>query len=241
MAQPVTERDDRERDTAAADPLPHPMGAALTASLTGPEMAVSPAGASWEKERKTFRLSRSGPALAQGEKKVMMEEKESRNLPDGTCPVRLKGLKVILKLTLSVTDGRINLFFYGLNFLQLKLQPCSLSCCCANIYALLFRTKQPLDNISTTTDAAFLSLHLPPQNKNIPQSSHTFMSANTNLPDAVVLSELLFPPLKSHGAVAHCRYVVRLFPQSLLLLLLISRGRFLWKKKKPYFFLFFLV
>lgn len=68
MAQPVTERETTERDTAA-DPLPHPMGAALTASLTGPEMAVSPPGASWEKERKTFRLSRSGPALAQGEKK----------------------------------------------------------------------------------------------------------------------------------------------------------------------------
>lgn len=34
------------------------MGEALTASLTGPEMAMSPPGASWEKG-KTFRLSRS--------------------------------------------------------------------------------------------------------------------------------------------------------------------------------------
>lgn len=79
MAQPVTERerDDRERDMAMVDPLPRPMGAALTASMTGPEMAVSPPGASWERERKTFWLSRSGLALAQGEKKkVMMEVKE---------------------------------------------------------------------------------------------------------------------------------------------------------------------
>lgn len=79
MAQPVTERETEtaERGTWPSSPvLPHPRGAALTASVTGPEMAVSPPGASWEKEKKTFRLSRSGPALAQGEKKVMMEVKE---------------------------------------------------------------------------------------------------------------------------------------------------------------------
>lgn len=55
----MTERDDRERDISTVSPLPHPMGAALTASLSSPEMAMSPPGGLWEKEGKTFRLSRS--------------------------------------------------------------------------------------------------------------------------------------------------------------------------------------
>lgn len=63
---------------AIVDPLPHPMGAALTASVTGPEMAVSPPGASWEKERKTSQLSRSGLALAQGGKKKSDDGGEKR-------------------------------------------------------------------------------------------------------------------------------------------------------------------
>lgn len=56
---------ERQRDISTVNHHPpslpphrHPMGEALTASLTGPEMAMSPAGASWEKG-KTFRLSRS--------------------------------------------------------------------------------------------------------------------------------------------------------------------------------------
>lgn len=93
------------------DPLPHPMGAALTASVTGPEMAVSPPGASWERERKTFRLSRSGLALAQGAKKSADGGKRERgNLPDGTRPVRLKSPKMILKVN-SVSNWCENPLF----------------------------------------------------------------------------------------------------------------------------------
>lgn len=125
MAQPVTERerDDRERDMAMVDPLPRPMGAALTASMTGPEMAVSPPGASWERERKTFWLSRSGLALAQGEKKSDDGGKRERgNLPGGTCPVRLKSPKMILKVTSlrEVTGARICSFYLCISFYPIK-------------------------------------------------------------------------------------------------------------------------
>lgn len=47
------------------------MGEALTASLTGPEMAMSPPGASWEKTENiaSIEVTPESPALAQGEKR----------------------------------------------------------------------------------------------------------------------------------------------------------------------------
>lgn len=83
-----------ERDISTVSPLPHPLGEALTASLTGPEMAMSPPGASWEKG-KTFRLSRSRRRAwlslkvkksDDGEGKKREGEGNLRSyMPDGTC------------------------------------------------------------------------------------------------------------------------------------------------------------
>lgn len=111
---------------AIAPPTPPTPWEQLTASVTGPEMVVSPPGASWEKERKTFRLSRSGPALAQGEKKVMMEVKEGGwgwggDLPDGTCLVPLKSPKNDLKGKLFQELVRESFIFIDVfNSFQLK-------------------------------------------------------------------------------------------------------------------------
>lgn len=44
-------------------PPPHPMGEALTASLTGPEMAVSPPGASWERGKHSGYWGHAGELL----------------------------------------------------------------------------------------------------------------------------------------------------------------------------------
>lgn len=69
--------------------------------------------------------------------------------------MRLKSPKMILKVTSlrEVTGARICYFYLCISFYPIKLKPRSLSCSGVNIRAPLYHSKQPVDNISTMTDA----------------------------------------------------------------------------------------